>query len=419
MKRHAMLGLAVAVGTSLAACGVASAAQETLIYGGEVKTAPAAISLGSWGSGSLKEVSEVRFKGASTLRLTSQGDFQGGVINFQPPLNVSGYAGQPNAYIEMWVRPYFGPPKPAAAEAQAGQARPGAAPTGVAGRTTTTSRLRIGGFGLGSRRSEERATTTTPGRTSTLGATRPTSPLAARTTTTPRSGGFSFNRRERQATTPSAPSFGRTTAPTARPGIYSRPGAYRVQPRRATEEKPKVEVPTGPAPAAEATFYTNAFRVQLTTDKGAAVLADYPIYPATRESDGWVKVAFPLSEFRGPIGDQLDRIAIFAERSDVIYIGEVKLALNTAALEASPAAYPGTAQAGEAVTFLANATAGDAPIEAVWDFDNSNGVQVEATGTRVVNVYNKPGDYEATVTIRDATGANAESRTYVLLVRVR
>jgi PKD repeat protein len=59
------------------------------------------------------------------------------------------------------------------------------------------------------------------------------------------------------------------------------------------------------------------------------------------------------------------------------------------------------------------------PIRAVWDFDNSNGIQEEAAGTRVMNVYTQPGDYEATVTISDATGASPATKTYVMLVRVK
>jgi len=188
---------------------------------------------------------------------------------------------------------------------------------------------------------------------------------------------------------------------------------------RVEEKKPQEPAQTSPAPANEAAFRTDAFRVELTTDQGTAVLPDYPIYPGDRNEGGWVRVGFPLRDFKGRIGDKLNQITIFTERPDVVYVGEVKLLLNIAPLEASPIAYPAIAKVGQPVTLMARANEGLAPIRAVWDFDMSNGLQEEASGARVTTVYNKAGDYEATVTMSDATGANPETKAYVVLVRVK
>jgi len=149
------------------------------------------------------------------------------------------------------------------------------------------------------------------------------------------------------------------------------------------------------------------------------VLAGYPIYPGDKSAGGWVRVGFPLSEFEGLIGDELHRLVIFSERSDILYIGQAKIRLETTAIQVSPAAYPAIARVGQPVTFVANAQAGLTPFEAVWDFDNSDDITEQATGARVVNVYRQPGEYEAAVTVRDTTGAIAEAKTIALLVRVK
>ena len=436
MLRYVMIGLMVTAGVCLVVAGAAMAAQETVIYGGDLKAAPAGVALGSWGSGSLKEVSEVQFQGAKALKLVSQGDFQGGRLDFATAIDISGYAGQPNAYIEMWVRPYYARPQPTTTEgAQGAQpAAPGQPAAPTAG-TTQQRRVTAGAtsrsFGFGGRRSTQRqpGTVMTPGGVYQPPATGVT-PYPY-TTRTQRAGSVLPGGRMGVAgqgyTQPYGPTYGRTgvggrVIPGA-PGAYGR-SAYTLpratrQPKPKETAKPETPAQTGPASPEQAQFRTEAFRVQLTTDKGTAVLADYPIYPGDRNAAGWVRIGFPLRDFKGPIGDRLDRIALFGEQADTVYIGEMKLALDTTPVEARPAAYPAITKVGQPVTFLLNAKAGLTPLRAVWDFNASNGIQEEATGTRVTNVYDQPGDYEATVTVSDATGANPEKRTYVVLVRVK
>jgi hypothetical protein len=443
----------IAVVTVLAICALAAvpaiAAQETVVYNGSLKSAPVPIALGSWGSGTLREVSEVQFQGPSALKLTSQGDFQGGRLDFRKPIDISGYAGQPNAYIEVWVRPYYARPKPVTAEAAPGAVTgqgvapaPGSTIPGAAG----TPRPNVGRFGFGGR--SRTGATTRPGvAQSPYGTMRPGYP---RVGSTGIGGGLYGPTSQGRYAAPTVPGYGAATQRQGvlggrtsggilggqtygrgirRPGTYA-PGAYGgtrgVYRRPTTVAKPKTEAATttqpaqtGPASAEEAQFQTDSFRVQLATDKGTAVLSDYPIYPGDRNAAGWVRVGFPLSEFKGPIGDKLDRMVIYAGRPDVVYVGEVRLALDTQPVEATPAAYPAIAKVGQPVTFLLNAKPTLTPVRATWDFDNSNGIQEDATGARVMNVYTQPGDYEATVTVSDATGASAATKTYVILVRVK
>jgi hypothetical protein len=397
--RQAILALALAGVLSAAVGPVALGAQETPIYQGDLKTAPVPVVVGAWGSGSLQEVGEVKLEGASSLKLVSQGDFQGGRIDFTTPLSIATYAGQPDAYIEIWVRPFYEraeAPAPTAATPTPPIAPGGAAAPAPAPAPPTQFRLR---FGVSS---DEDSGETSPAPSPPFATVTP-APRATQPGVTPPVSGLPGRR--------GTVSSGRSGTTTTRPGSAA--------PKAAPAEPPPKPEQAGPASPDTAAFRATGFRVQLITDRGVAVLPAYPVYPGDKKSGAWFRIGFPLRKFDGPVGDRLQSIAIFADRADTVYIGAVKLRLETAPIIAKPAAYPAIARVGQPVTFLANASAGLSPLDIEWDFDNADGVQVQAEGPRVVNVYTRPGYYEATVTVRDATGGAAEPRTQALLVQVK
>ena len=51
------------------------------------------------------------------------------------------------------------------------------------------------------------------------------------------------------------------------------------------------------------------------------------------------------------------------------------------------------------------------PINYSWDFDDSNGIQVDATGVTVSHVYADPGVYTVTLTVADANGTGSDTAT--------
>jgi len=395
--RRAILVLALGFALTAALCPAAPTAEESLIYGGNLKSAPAPLVVGAWGSGSLQEVGEIALVGGSSLKLVSQGDFRGGRIEFPSPLDISAYAGQRAAYLELWVRPYFARPEAPAPEAIPGApgTTPGAAPApGVPSRSG------------GGRGGEIEEIAPSPIRTP---------PAVPGASTSP-------------ALTPRASSVRPGSAYT-RPGTrsttrrYARPGARTLTGQAASATAYPVvapePTPTGPASADTAAFRATAFSVHLVTDEGTAMLPDYPIHPGTRNPAGWVRIGFPLHEFDGPIGDKLQRILVFSDRADTLYIGEIRLQLDVAPVEALPIASPAIARVGQPITFVANASAGLSPLDISWDFDDSDGIERQAEGPRVMNAYDRPGPYYVIATIRDATGANPQARSYILLVQVK
>jgi hypothetical protein len=509
MNRIALIVMTALLVAALATA--ASAAQETVIYAGDLKASPSGLALGSWGSGTLTQVSEVQFQAGSVLKLTTQGYFQGGRMDFQTPLDISSFASQPNAYIEMQLRPFYAKSQPKPAETATATTATRATAMGRAvGTTAGAMRAGVGfgsrrtsgmagaiagsrmssattgaqGFGAGSRSRTYGAGVTggtggtirrgrylvggpsgaygasgySPGAYGATGYGAPGYGVGGAYGAGRYAGGGAYGRGGYAqggygaagygargaygapgaygaqgaygATTPygrtGVGGFGRSGGAIGAAGQYGRGGYVVRRPQKtaatqsgaATTTETTTEQ-TAPAPPSEAAFRADSFRIEITTDKGTAVLPAYAIYPGNSDAPGWVRVGFPLGQFKGAIGDKLSRITIFGDRPDTVYIGEVKLALETSQLEARPAAYPANAKVGEPVTFLANARAGLSPIEAVWDFGQASGGQPPVAGDRVVNVFNQPGDYEVRVTVSDTAAANPEHRTFAVLVRVR
>lgn len=62
------------------------------------------VTLGSWGSGRAERSKDNIFVGDSSIRLTTQGLYQGGRLEFKNPVDLSESFKNPNAYVRMRVR---------------------------------------------------------------------------------------------------------------------------------------------------------------------------------------------------------------------------------------------------------------------------------------------------------------------------
>ncbi|MBC8104581.1 MAG: PKD domain-containing protein [Cytophagales bacterium] len=62
------------------------------------------VKLGSWGSGRAEQSKENIFVGDSSIRLTTQGFYQGGRLDFTNPVDLGSAFGNPNAYVRLRVR---------------------------------------------------------------------------------------------------------------------------------------------------------------------------------------------------------------------------------------------------------------------------------------------------------------------------
>lgn len=168
------------------------------------------------------------------------------------------------------------------------------------------------------------------------------------------------------------------------------------------EEPPEANLPVG----VETRFRMERMRVVLDTDGGVAVAEDLDVRKAIDEERGWKQVVVPLSFFKGSVNGMLRRAIVSGNTTDMFYLGEMKIVTEPVAkIALDTAVEPYEAKVGEKITFTAQAQAGIAPLEIVWDFDASDGFQEEAVGETVYNYYYKAGEYTATCIVKDLSGA--------------
>jgi hypothetical protein len=164
--------------------------------------------------------------------------------------------------------------------------------------------------------------------------------------------------------------------------------------------------PGGGAPTASTETPTpliSYMRVVLVVNGSKLVAEDQPLDYSTLE-EGVLNVAIPLAAFQGQQPTTkpalLQRILIFGDRTASIYLGEIRTAVDDEEITVEPLDEM-EINTGDRTEFTAHAEGGLSPLEYVWDFDASDGIQEEAYGPTVYHTYRKPGDYTVTVTVRD------------------
>ena len=88
----------------LAAC-YAEAADELVIYRGDLAGNQYKLSVGSWGSGTCEQVESVRYSGPGSLKILTHGFYSGARLDFGKTLDLTALFGKPNTYLELWLRP--------------------------------------------------------------------------------------------------------------------------------------------------------------------------------------------------------------------------------------------------------------------------------------------------------------------------
>jgi len=151
-------------------------------------------------------------------------------------------------------------------------------------------------------------------------------------------------------------------------------------------------------------------RVVLFFDKGMGVVEQYPIIVYDTTTDGWSKIGIPFAAFRcsPDAGGNLRRLVICGDAAQTIHIGRVSIVRDTAPIQAE-IRRPSTRdephnteiKLGEEVDLKVYAEAGMAALEVTWDFDDRDGISVEAEGLEVTHRYEKRGSYTVTATVSD------------------
>jgi hypothetical protein len=153
---------------------------------------------------------------------------------------------------------------------------------------------------------------------------------------------------------------------------------------------------------------TRFVRVVLVVNGQQLMVEDHPVNLLLVEN-GWVKIAVPLSAFKGtrPTGKaMLSRLLLFGDTSDQFNVGAIETITDNEEIVVEQIDDQ-AATVFDPTEWVGEASGGLATLEYVWDFDDSDGLQEDALGNHVRHVYRTPKSdpgYTVTLTVRDKYG---------------
>jgi len=379
MSRRARIWLrwSVIIGMSLV-CAVASRAQlasllgperEALIYDGDLKTDSGGIKVTSWGSGEAKSVSEKSYVGPEVLKVTSQGPYQGIVLHLARAVDLPGFTIAKGSCVDLRILPGQVPKlTEALGSTRNTRGTPGRA--GGTGGTTSGAGTTSGRRGGGTRRG---------------------------------GGGGGGGQGWMDPGAAGDPEFQVTLTGGRRGRAGQRGGSAGQQGGGARQPT------TGANPAAagpqEKAFTLTRVRVTLFTDAGPLTTDSAPVATMEKDKRGWLAVMVPLSKFAGIAeAKAVSAIGIYADQADVFYLAQVRLVIDHTAVRTMVKAEPSITVINRVVEFTAEVSGGAIDPECSWDFDNSDGIQKQAVGSKAKFIFKKSGDYMVTCTIADRAG---------------
>lgn len=302
------------------ASAMVGAAHAQTIYVPNTSIKEQGVTLKGWGSGTIAETDEVASEGAFSLRVTTRNYFQGGIINFSSPVNLSTAYADANNLLRFSIR--SSGEKPRFATTVGGGGAAGGGPT-------------AGGAGAGGAGG----------------------------------GGGQGGLRDGGPATGGAGSGTQT-------GIA------------ATSDVPLRNV-----------------RVVVTTTDGKKSEA----YLSVRATGGeaWRNFSLPLQAINGfdKTNKTIQSIAISGDAISTFWVGDIRVINDSTAITGEMNfKEPLNLASGDEREFIAYGFAGSTPLKYTWDFDDRDGIQVDAEGQAVKFKFRRPGKFTVTVTIADLYG---------------
>lgn len=327
-----------------------SATANVTLYGAGRQIKDQSITVKSWGSGAIAETDETALVGTHSVRVTTRNYFQGGLLEFGRPVDLAASFNDKNNLLMFSLRMADG----MATTGGAGMGMPGGGRPGGAA---------LGGAGGG-----------IPGGPPP-GAGGPPAGMGAPPNMGAGRGG------------------GRQGAPGGMPGGMM-PGGMG-------------------GGLAGAPPLLRQMRVVVTTTDGLRSEAYIPLATLTSGAPGWRTIGLPLQGITGfeRTNKIVKSIALSGDTTGTFFVGELKVLNDSTPLFAEPNVREMNLALGDEVELFATGQGGASLMEYTWDFDSSDGIQVDAIGQTVRRRFRKAGDYTITLTVRDLFGLKAPYST--------
>ena len=351
------------------------------------------ISLRSWGSGISSETEEDAFEGSTSIRITTKNLFQGGILTWDKPVDLSGsYPDKANLLritfksLDVAVTGGAG----AGGTGKGGGLRPG---TGGGGKG--------GGGGAGDGGGEPND--------GGQGNSEPYDPQGGTPQGGPPGGGFGQGG-------PPGGGFGQGGR-----GQGGPPGGGFGQGQLRPGQTGTTAAPT--------TLKT--MRIIIGTTDGMKSEAFVPAATTTSIDRGWKQAGIPLQAIKGfdKTNKIVKNISFSGDVSTAFYLGDIRVINDRTPIRAETNFKTALCNINNTLTFSAMGTGGSSVLKYSWDFDDADGIQTDAEGSTVKyrfrtasNDLRNPstmrpnGEFTITLTVSDAYGLK---EPYVTTIKVK
>ncbi|MCW5937267.1 MAG: PKD domain-containing protein [Fimbriimonadaceae bacterium] len=154
-------------------------------------------------------------------------------------------------------------------------------------------------------------------------------------------------------------------------------------------------------------------RLVIETSDGKRSEAFLDVKGRVADERGWMKASIPLQAIRGfgNTNKEIKSIALAGDAVASFNVGEARIVNDATPIYGEVEPREQNRGLGEELTFLASGFGGSVPLRYQWDFDDSDGIQVDAEGPVVRRRFRKPGKFTVTLTIIDQYGLKEPYKT--------
>jgi PKD repeat protein len=158
--------------------------------------------------------------------------------------------------------------------------------------------------------------------------------------------------------------------------------------------------------------------VIVTTTDGLKSEAYIPVSTSSGGTRGWKNVAVPLQALAGfdRTNKIVKEVAFSADATTTFYVGDIRVVNDATPLRAEPNARNLNLALGDEYVFSASGQGGSSILKYTWDFDDKDGVDVDAEGQSVRRKFRKAGTYTITLTVADYFGLKQPYTTTIKAV---
>jgi hypothetical protein len=158
-------------------------------------------------------------------------------------------------------------------------------------------------------------------------------------------------------------------------------------------------------------------RCVVTTTDGLKSEVYIDLTSAMGSAKGWKSVGVPLAGIAGfeRTNKIVKSIAFSGDTIGTFYVGELKIVNDTTPLYAEPSVREANLALGDELTISAYGSGGSSQLRYTWDFDDTNGIDVDAEGKTITRRFRKDGTYTITLTVHDAFGLKKPFSTTLIV----